>query len=93
MTAKHRWELAAAIGLPLVALTAYLIWVWPRPRGTSIGADLAPYVVCLLLGLPFVWPLARAGRGWLVPVYLLVEFVGLWFYAVMVLCGVRGVCL
>lgn len=94
MTAKDRWLLAATIGFPLLTITAYLLWIWPSPHGTSVVAELAPYLVSLLTGLPFAWAGARGrGRAWLILAYLGGGFVVLWVYAVLVLCGVRGVCL
>jgi hypothetical protein len=94
MTVKERWALAAAVGLPLLAMTAYLLWVWPRPRGNSVIAQTGPYVLSLLTGLPFVWSLTRRpGRGLLCLAFLAGGFVLLWLYALAVLCGVRGVCL
>ncbi len=94
MTVKDRWALAAAIGLPLLAMTAYFLWVWPRPEGNSVTAQTAPYVLSLLLGVPFLWRLTRRpGRGVLLLVYLAGGFILLWLYALAFLCGVRGVCL
>jgi hypothetical protein len=94
VTVKERWYLAATIGLPLITITAYLLWLWPRPRGTSVLADLGPYLVSLLTGLPFAWALTRGpGRAWLLFAFLGGGFVLLWFYALAVLCGARGVCL
>ncbi len=94
MTLKDRWYLAATISLPLITLTAYLLWIWPRPRSASLAAELGPYVLSLLTGLPSAWILSRGrGRRWLILAYLGGGFVVLWFYAVAVLCGVRGVCL
>jgi hypothetical protein len=94
MTAKDRWALAAAIGLPLIAITAYLLWLWPRPRGTSVIAETGPYILSLLTGLPFAWSLTRrSGREALLVAFLAGGFILLWFYALAVLCGVRGVCL
>ncbi len=94
MTVRDRWYLAATICLPLITLTAYLLWLWPRPHGTSLPAELGPYLFSLLTGLPFVWALSRGpGRPWLLLAFLAGGFVLLWFYAVAVLCGVRGVCL
>jgi hypothetical protein len=94
MTVKDRWALAAAIGLPLIAMTAYLLWVWPRPHGNSVIAQTGPYALSLLTGVPFVLSLTRgSARG----VFLLAFFAGgfilLWLYALAVLCGVRGMCL
>ena len=94
MSVKDRWALAAAIGLPLIAMTVYLVWIWPRPEGNSVIAQTGPYVVSLLTGLPFVLRLTRrSGRGVLLLAFLVGGFVLLWLYALAVLCGVRGVCL
>lgn len=91
---KRRWLWAAAIGLPVLTMTVYLLWVWPRPRGTSLLAEVGPYVVSLVTGVPFAWRLTRrAGRWWLLLAGLVVGFALLWIYAAAVLCGVRGVCL
>lgn len=94
MTVKDRWALAGAIGLPVLTLTAYLLWVWPRPAGNSLIAQAGPYVLSLLTGAPFVFGLARrSGRAWIVVAFLAGGFVLLWIYALVMLCGVRGVCL
>lgn len=94
MKVKTRWSLAAAIGLPFIAMTAYLLWVWPRPRGNSPLAVMGPYVVSLLTGLPFAWGLTRrSGWWWLLLAAFVIGFVLLWIYALAVLCVVRGVCL
>ena len=94
MTMKRRWELAAAIGLPLATITAYLVWVWPWPRGSSLMAETGPYVLSLLTGLPFAWRLTgRAGRTAILLAFLGGGFILLWLYALAVLCGVRGICL
>ncbi|HYL22190.1 MAG TPA: hypothetical protein VEU74_10545 [Gemmatimonadales bacterium] len=94
MTVKERGYLAATISLPLITITAYLLWVWPRPSGTSVLAEVGPYVLSLLTGLPFAGLLARGpGRVWLLLAFLGAGFVLLWLYALAVLCGVRGVCL
>ena len=86
--------MAAAIGLPLITMTAYLLWVWPRPHGTSVIAQTGPYVLSLLTGLPFAWSLTRrSGRGSFLVTFLTGGFLLLWLYALAVLCGVRGVCL
>ena len=91
---RKRWYLAAMIGLPQITLTAHLLWVWPRPHGTSVLAQVGPYLLSLATGLPFVWLLSRGpGRAWFVLAYLVGGFVVLWIYAAAVLCGVRGVCL
>lgn len=94
MNRKNRLALAAAVGLPLITMTAYLLWVWPRPHGTSAIAETGPYVLSLLTGLPFVWSFAgRRERGLLLLAFLVGGFVLLWLYALVVLCTVRGVCL
>jgi hypothetical protein len=94
MTVKDRWALVAAIGLPLTAITAYLLWVWPLPRGSSVIAETGPYVLSLLMGLPFAWSLTRpSGRAAILLAFLAGGFVLLWLYALAVLCGVRGICL
>ena len=94
MTLKNRWALAAAIGLPLITITAYLLWVWPRPRGTSVMAETGPYMLSLLTGFPFAWSLARrSGHRAFVLAFLAGGFVLLWLYALVVLCTARGVCL
>lgn len=94
MTVRDRWYLAATISLPLITITAYLLWLWPLPHGTSLLAELAPYLLSLLTGLPFAWILSRGPqRVWLLLAFLGGGFGLLWFYAVAVLCGVRGVCL
>ena len=94
MTMKARWSLPAAIGLPFITMTVYLLWVWPRPRGNSLLATIGPYVVSLLTGLPFAWGLTRpSGRWWLLLAAFVSGFVLLWIYALAVLCVVRGVCL
>ena len=94
MTAKDRWTLAAAIGLPLTAMTVYLLWVWPLPHGSSAIAETGPYWLSLLTGLPFAWKVTRrSGRAAILLAFLAGGFVLLWLYALAVLCGVRGVCL
>jgi hypothetical protein len=94
VTTRDRWYLAAAIGFPLLTITAYLLWVWPRPHGTSLIAEIGPYLVSLMTGVPFAWILSRSrGRAWLLLAFLASGFVVLWLYALAVLCGVRGVCL
>jgi hypothetical protein len=94
VTVKDRWLLAASIGCPFITITAYLLWVWPRPHGSSMIAQLGPYLLSLLTGLPFAWTGARGkGRAWLILAFLGGGFVVLWLYAAAVLCGVRGVCL
>jgi Kef-type K+ transport system membrane component KefB len=85
---------AGAIGLPLATLTVYLLQFWPWPRGNSFPAELGPYLLSLLTGLPFVWRLTRrSGRIAMVLAFLGGGFILLWLYALAVLCGVRGVCL
>jgi hypothetical protein len=82
------------IGLPLLTMTAYLLWIWPRPRGTSMIAGIGPYLVSLLTGLPFAWRLSRGTRrAVVVPAFLAGGFVILWLHALALLCGVRGMCL
>ena len=94
MTSKHRWYLAATIGLPLTAMTVYLFWIWPHPHGNSASAQVGPYFLSLLTGLPFVWNITGGPRRWwLLLAYLWGGFVLLWIYALAVLCGVRNVCL
>lgn len=88
------WLLLGAIGLPIVAMTIYLTWIWPRPTGASFLAQTGPYLLSLLTGVPFALLLARGiGRVFVLLAYLLIGFVLLWIYALAVLCGVRGVCL
>ncbi len=94
MLTTRRWALVAMIGCPLLSMTAYLLWIWPRPRGGSVIAELLPYAASLLAGLPFAW-VASAGRTralWLLA-YLAGGFVVLWIQALAILCGVRNVCL
>lgn len=94
MTARDRWALAAAIGLPLIAMTGYLLWIWPRPAGNSVIAQTGPYLLSLLTGVPFVLRLTRrSGRAMILIAFLAGGFVLLWLYALAVLCGVRGKCL
>jgi hypothetical protein len=94
VTLRDRWYLAATIGFPLVTITAYLLWIWPRPRGVSVLAEIGPYFLSLLTGLPFAWILARGrSRAWRLVWFFGGGFVLLWVYALAVLCGVRGVCL
>ena len=94
MTVKERWYLAATISLPLISISAYLLWLWPRPHGGSVLAQVGPYLASLGTGLPFAWLLARGPRrAWSLLVFVVVGFVLLWIYALAVLCGVRGVCL
>jgi hypothetical protein len=81
-------------GLPIITLTAYLLWVWPRPAGTSLSAQVGPYFISLLTGLPFALGLTRGRhRITLVLAFFVVGFVLMFFYAVAVLCGIRNVCL
>jgi hypothetical protein len=88
------WPLVGMIAFPFVAMTIYLLWVWPRPSGTSFLAQTGPYFLSLLTGAPFVLSLARGiGRVLSILAYLAVGFVLLWLYALAILCGVRGVCL
>ena len=88
------WLLMGMIALPFLAVTIYLLRVWPRPSGTSFLAQTGPYLLSLLTGAPFVLSLAPRGRRVLALLgYLAVGFVLLWIYALAILCGVRGVCL
>lgn len=90
----ERWRLAGMFGLPVLSLTAYLLWLWPRPQGAGFLPEVGPYLASLLLGLPFAVSLARGpGRAFLLLAYVVGGFVILWVYALLVLCGVRGVCL
>ena len=84
-----------AIATPLVAMTIYLLLLWPRPHGTSAFAQLSPYLACLALGLPFalMLPRDRRRRGSAAVVYLTAGFAVLWIYALMMLCRFRGSCL
>ena len=91
---KSAWRLAGMPGLPIITLTAYLLWVWPRPAGTSLFAQVGPYFISLLTGLPFALGLTRGRhRITLVLAFFVVGFVLMFFYAVAVLCGIRNVCL
>jgi hypothetical protein len=91
---KSGCRLAGMVGLPILTLTAYLLWIWPRPGGTSLFAEVGPYFISLLTGLPFALGFARGPlRILLIPAFFAVGFVVLWIYAVIVLCGVRNVCL
>ena len=94
MSVRDRWYVAAMIGLPLITISAYLLWIWPRPGGTSLWAELAPYLLSLVTGLPFAWALGRRrGRGTLLYAFLGAGFALMYVYAAVVLCYVRGVCL
>ena len=79
---------------PIIAMTVYLLWIWPRPSGTSFLAQTGPYVLSLLTGVPCALFLVRGkSRVFIMLVYLVVGFVILWVYALAILCGVRGACL
>lgn len=96
MRTGRTFLIAGMMAAPLAAMTIYLLWIWPRPRGVSVLAELAPYGVSLLLGVPFAVAYARRRRtraAILLATYLIVGFVVLWVYALAVLCGARGVCL
>lgn len=82
------------LGFPIITLTAYLLWIWPRPAGTSLFVEVVPYLISLLTGLPFALGLT-SGRHRIAPVlaFFVVGFVVMFFYAVAVLCGIRNVCL
>jgi len=91
---KSAWRVAGMLGFPIITLTAYLLWVWPRPAGTSLFAQVGPYFISLLTGLPFALGLTRGRhRITLVLAFFVVGFVLMFFYAVAVLCGIRNVCL
>jgi hypothetical protein len=88
------WRLAGMVGLPIMTLTAYLLWIWPRPSGASLIAEVGPYIISLLTGLPFALGSARGPlRSVFILAFCVVGFVVLWVYAIAVLCGVRNVCL
>lgn len=75
-------------------MTIYLLWIWPRPTGTSFLVETAPYLLSLLAGAPFAFFIAKDGvRLPVLILYLLAGFAFLWIYALAVLCGVRGVCI
>ena len=82
------------MGFPIITLTAYLLWIWPRPTGTSLFVEVLPYFISLLTGLPFALRVMyRPHRMGLILAFLGVGFVVLWIYALIVLCLVRDVCL
>jgi hypothetical protein len=88
------WLLFGMVALPIVSMTIYLLWIWPRPTGASFLAQTGPYLLSLFTGAPFALLLARGPRRVVVLlVYLIAGFVLLWIYALAMLCGVRGVCL
>jgi hypothetical protein len=94
MQSGRRWLLLGMIALPTACMTVYLLWIWPRPAGTSFLAQTGPYLLCLSIGAPFAWLLSRSGRRLLTLfVYLIVGFFLMWIYALAVLCGFRGACL
>ncbi len=91
---KPGWRVAGMLGFPTITLTAYLLWIWPRPAGTSLFAEVGPYFISLLTGLPFaLGVMHRPHRMVLILAFFVVGFVVLWLYALLVLCLVRGVCL
>lgn len=91
---KLRLRLAGMVGLPILTVTVYLLWIWPRPTGTSVFAEVGPYFISLLTGLPFALGVTRGPRRIvLVLAFFVLGFVVLFFYAVAVLCGIRNVCL
>jgi hypothetical protein len=91
---RRGWRVAGMLGLPIITVTAYLLWVWPRPGGTSLFAEVGPYFISLLTGLPFALGLTRGRhRIALVLAFFMLGFIVLFFYAVAVLCGIRNVCL
>jgi hypothetical protein len=82
------------LGFPIITLAAYLLWIWPRPTGTSLLAEVGPNIISLLTGLPFALGLTNGPhRIVLVLAFFVVGFVVMFFYAVAVLCGIRNVCL
>lgn len=86
--------LAGMVACPLLAMTIYLVWLWPRPAGASFLAQTGPYLLSLLTGAPFVFLLARgAARALALLLFFVLGFAVLWIYALAILCGVRGVCL
>jgi hypothetical protein len=91
---KRKICLAAMVVLPLTLHTGYLLWIWPRPEGMSLLAQVGPYAVSLLSGLPFAACLARPRTRLLrLSAFVVVGFAFLWIYSLAVLCAVRGVCL
>ncbi len=91
---KAAWCVAGMLGFPIITLTAYLLWIWPRPAGTSLFAEVGPYFISLLTGLPFALRVIhRPHRMALILAFFGVGFVLLWIYALIVLCMVRDVCL
>jgi hypothetical protein len=91
---KPYWRVAGMLGLPILTLTAYLLWVWPRPSGASLFAAVGPYFISLLTGLPFALRVIdRPHRTGLIVIFLALGFIVLWLYALIVLCLLRGVCL
>lgn len=91
---RGRWLLLGMTLLPIGAMTVYLLWIWPRPRGASFLAETGPYLLSLLTGIPFAFFLTRGSRRALVILlYFVAGFAVLWLYALAILCGVRGVCL
>lgn len=82
------------LGVPRAVHTGYLLWIWPRPAGMTVAAQLGPYAASLLAGLPFAAIVAsKRKRPWTMIVYLTVGFIVLWLYSVAMLCAVRNVCL
>lgn len=91
---QRAWPILGMTVLPLVAITVFLLWIWPRPRGASFFAESGPYLLSLLIGVPFVFRLAGGSKRMiLLVVYVVAGFTVLWIYALAVLCGLRGVCL
>ena len=94
MQSGRRWLLLGMIALPSACMAVYLLWIWPRPAGTSFLEQTGPYLLCLAIGAPFACLLARSGRCLLtLLIYMIVGFFVFWIYAMAILCGVRGVCL
>jgi len=85
---------AVALGVSLCVQSGYLMWVWPRPEGSTLVAQLGPYLVSLLAGMPFASLFAwQRRRVWPIAVFLVGGLVVLWIYSVGFLCAVRNACL
>ena len=85
---------AGALAVALLVHTAYLLWIWPRPAGDSLAAELWPYVASLLAGMPFAALFAwQRRRAWPLAAFLVGGFVVLWIYSAGFLCAFRNACL
>ncbi|ACL74051.1 hypothetical protein [Thioalkalivibrio sulfidiphilus] len=95
MGQSQRKELIAMIGLPILTLTLYLLWIWPSPRSTSFFVELTPYLICLLTGFPFALAIGRAVHHpiFISLLYLVIGLVATYSYAIAFLCAVRDICL